>query len=273
VTAPICDACADAGMVMELPCPIHGSGGVTTATAGPESNGTERPGGLITGESDVERFMGSLLTDEQLIEEASVTVIQGGEFIFGKQLPEAPCIAMTRQGNSCGAAGTQVVAGQSFCWHHLRVLKGWFRDSEYYRIVVPLEQEASQAQLDRDLAKQDLAKLSRKIRAGERRLAALRRSIGARERVPKALARRIAERDRHRCVYCGGAGDETTGPDGATWHLDHVIPHIRGGPAEETNLVLACRRCNLRKGDRTPAEFVDLLMQDVIALRLGDRGA
>jgi hypothetical protein len=66
MTAPICDACADAGAVMELPCPIHGSGGVATATAGPESNGTERPGGLITGESDIDRFMGSLLTDEQL---------------------------------------------------------------------------------------------------------------------------------------------------------------------------------------------------------------
>jgi hypothetical protein len=24
MTAPICDACADAGAVMELPCPIHG---------------------------------------------------------------------------------------------------------------------------------------------------------------------------------------------------------------------------------------------------------
>jgi replicative DNA helicase len=43
MTAPICDACADAGAVMELPCPIHG-GGVATTTHGPESNGTERPG-------------------------------------------------------------------------------------------------------------------------------------------------------------------------------------------------------------------------------------
>lgn len=32
--------------------------------------------------------------------------------------------------------------------------------------------------------------------------------------------------------------------------LDHVIPEVRGGQATEDNIVLACRRCNRRKGHR-----------------------
>ncbi|MBI2604661.1 MAG: HNH endonuclease [Deltaproteobacteria bacterium] len=34
------------------------------------------------------------------------------------------------------------------------------------------------------------------------------------------------------------------------WHIDHVIPHVGGGPATEClkNLKVACAHCNLRKG-------------------------
>jgi 5-methylcytosine-specific restriction endonuclease McrA len=47
------------------------------------------------------------------------------------------------------------------------------------------------------------------------------------------------------CFYCGG---ELT-PEWAT--LDHVEPRSRGGPDEEWNVVLACRRDNFRKGSRS----------------------
>jgi 5-methylcytosine-specific restriction endonuclease McrA len=30
--------------------------------------------------------------------------------------------------------------------------------------------------------------------------------------------------------------------------LDHVIPEFHGGPSVAENLVLACQRCNRRKG-------------------------
>jgi hypothetical protein len=47
------------------------------------------------------------------------------------------------------------------------------------------------------------------------------------------------------CFYCGGE----LLPEWAT--LDHVEPRSRGGPDEEWNVLLACRRCNNRKGARS----------------------
>ncbi|MFE7238230.1 HNH endonuclease [Streptomyces sp. NPDC057580] len=47
------------------------------------------------------------------------------------------------------------------------------------------------------------------------------------------------------CVYCGSASET----------MDHVIPFSDGGADDTTNLVPACRHCNLVKGDKTPAEL------------------
>lgn len=64
-----------------------------------------------------------------------------------------------------------------------------------------------------------------------------------RRRVP--LNRRaVFARDGHRCQYCG------TGAE----NLDHVVPRSRGGSHTWENVVAACRRCNTRKGDRSPEE-------------------
>jgi len=38
---------------------------------------------------------------------------------------------------------------------------------------------------------------------------------------------------------------------GATFHLEHIIPRILGGSSELGNLALACPSCNLHKADRT----------------------
>jgi 5-methylcytosine-specific restriction endonuclease McrA len=60
-----------------------------------------------------------------------------------------------------------------------------------------------------------------------------------------ALSRRgVFIRDGHQCQYC----------DRAAENVDHVIPRSRGGAHEWENVVAACRRCNSRKKDRTPAE-------------------
>lgn len=60
-----------------------------------------------------------------------------------------------------------------------------------------------------------------------------------------ALNRRaVFTRDDHSCQYCGTQAE----------NLDHVIPKSRGGSHTWENVVAACRRCNLRKGDRTPTE-------------------
>lgn len=58
--------------------------------------------------------------------------------------------------------------------------------------------------------------------------------------------RNILERDRHTCQYCLYRGDGLT--------LDHVIPRSRGGGDTWENLVAACVRCNVQKGNRTPKE-------------------
>ena len=55
-------------------------------------------------------------------------------------------------------------------------------------------------------------------------------------------------RDGNRCQYCGHkfASSDLS--------LDHVIPLSRGGTSAWENVVCACLKCNVRKGNRTPAE-------------------
>lgn len=55
----------------------------------------------------------------------------------------------------------------------------------------------------------------------------------------------IMKRDRHTCQYCGVKSDLT---------LDHVMPRSRGGKDSWENLVTACNKCNVKKGNKTPAE-------------------
>jgi 5-methylcytosine-specific restriction endonuclease McrA len=56
----------------------------------------------------------------------------------------------------------------------------------------------------------------------------------------------ILHRDSHSCQYCGYTGDDLT--------LDHVMPRSRGGGDHWENIVTACVRCNIKKGNRTPRE-------------------
>lgn len=61
------------------------------------------------------------------------------------------------------------------------------------------------------------------------------------------LAQEVADRADHRCEYCG-MHDSL---QGATFHLEHVLPRSRGGETLEANLAWACPSCNLRKSNRT----------------------
>jgi 5-methylcytosine-specific restriction endonuclease McrA len=60
--------------------------------------------------------------------------------------------------------------------------------------------------------------------------------------------RNIFERDENRCQYCGDKLERSE------LTLDHVIPRSRGGTSTWNNIVLACIRCNLHKGDKELAE-------------------
>lgn len=50
------------------------------------------------------------------------------------------------------------------------------------------------------------------------------------------------------CCYCGKKCGS------AELNLDHIIPRSRGGGTDWGNIVTACLPCNLRKGNRLPAE-------------------
>jgi 5-methylcytosine-specific restriction endonuclease McrA len=58
----------------------------------------------------------------------------------------------------------------------------------------------------------------------------------------------IFERDSCTCQYCGRQFPRSQ------LTIDHVIPQSRGGGETWENLVLACVKCNLKKGNSTPEE-------------------
>ncbi|NMF59408.1 HNH endonuclease [Pseudanabaena yagii] len=56
----------------------------------------------------------------------------------------------------------------------------------------------------------------------------------------------IAERANHRCEYCHAPELVFNFP----FEVEHIIPLSQQGTNDESNLALACRSCNLRKGTR-----------------------
>lgn len=67
----------------------------------------------------------------------------------------------------------------------------------------------------------------------------------------RSLCRAIQERDANLCRYCGTRVNWTDRKGAAGGTYDHVDPD---GPNSLDNVVVACRRCNGRKKDRTPAQ-------------------
>jgi len=62
--------------------------------------------------------------------------------------------------------------------------------------------------------------------------------------IPASIRRAVVLRARNRCEYCG----LSELGQAATFHLDHIVPIVAGGPTELENLALACIHCSLRKG-------------------------
>lgn len=64
-------------------------------------------------------------------------------------------------------------------------------------------------------------------------------------RARASLSRRaVLVRDNFECQYCGRAAE----------NVDHIVPRSRGGGHTWENVVAACRPCNARKENRSPAE-------------------
>lgn len=64
--------------------------------------------------------------------------------------------------------------------------------------------------------------------------------------IPANLRRVVVDRAGNRCEYCGLSQLGQI----ATFHIDHVVPVVAGGPTDGDNLALACVSCSLRKGAR-----------------------
>jgi 5-methylcytosine-specific restriction endonuclease McrA len=75
--------------------------------------------------------------------------------------------------------------------------------------------------------------------------------------VPRRFRRQVTNtflfaRDAYRCQYCGRHKRELGYRESLT--RDHLIPISRGGDNGWANVVTACSRCNLKKGNRLPFE-------------------
>ena len=65
-----------------------------------------------------------------------------------------------------------------------------------------------------------------------------------RTRIPRGMRHEVFKRDNYTCVECGARKE-----DGATLHVDHIIPVSKGGTDELDNLQTLCSDCNLNKSD------------------------
>jgi hypothetical protein len=64
--------------------------------------------------------------------------------------------------------------------------------------------------------------------------------------IPASLQRLVARRAKGHCEYCGLSQEGQE----ARFHIDHVVPQVRGGATVAENLALACVSCSLRKAAR-----------------------
>ncbi|MBQ2653035.1 MAG: HNH endonuclease [Methanobrevibacter sp.] len=71
-----------------------------------------------------------------------------------------------------------------------------------------------------------------------------KKSKRQRTHVPKGMRHEVFKRDNYTCVECGARKD-----DGATLHVDHVVPVSKGGSDELDNLQNLCSDCNLNKSN------------------------
>lgn len=74
----------------------------------------------------------------------------------------------------------------------------------------------------------------------------------------ETIRNRIYQRDNYLCQYC----QDNLFSKKRSRCLDHVIPYSRGGTNHESNLVTACKRCNEKKGAKTPDEAGMKLLND-----------
>jgi 5-methylcytosine-specific restriction endonuclease McrA len=97
----------------------------------------------------------------------------------------------------------------------------------------------------------------------------------------------VLDRDGGRCVWCRREISKSL----VRATTDHLVPRLKGGPSWLENELVACSRCNKRRGHASPAAWINvcrrngwepdeevvvralLALQDAIAQRGGQRRA
>ena len=74
------------------------------------------------------------------------------------------------------------------------------------------------------------------------------------------LAAEVERRAGGRCEYCR----MHQSLQGATFHLEHIVPETRGGATDLENLAWACPGCNLQKSDRV--ELTDPITGELVPM-------
>lgn len=82
-------------------------------------------------------------------------------------------------------------------------------------------------------------------------------------RIPRGVQFRVLKRENQICRRCGQPvkDDEV--------HFDHVIPWAKGGPSDEHNVQLLCRKCNLKKGKSFEEDHLVSSLSDHLAEPVG----
>jgi 5-methylcytosine-specific restriction endonuclease McrA len=72
------------------------------------------------------------------------------------------------------------------------------------------------------------------------------RTIGSRRPIPARLRYQILQRDGFRCQACG----RSPAVHEVVLHVDHIVPVVKGGTNDPSNLQALCADCNLGKSDQ-----------------------
>lgn len=72
-----------------------------------------------------------------------------------------------------------------------------------------------------------------------------------RKNISPLVRMQILRRDSFKCIYCGATAENDT------LEIDHIIPASKGGTNDPGNLAVACRTCNIGKGNKSVIPVCD----------------
>ncbi|MDA8122262.1 MAG: HNH endonuclease signature motif containing protein [Deltaproteobacteria bacterium] len=76
------------------------------------------------------------------------------------------------------------------------------------------------------------------------------RKKGSGGKLSPDIASRLFAIQKGKCSVCKKSLKKTG------FHLDHIVPLIRGGKNEDKNIQLTCPKCNTKKGGKDPIRFM-----------------